>query len=296
MKRVLCFGIAVFDRIYEVETLPTGDEKYTATGYRESGGGVAATAAVAVARLGGHAAFMGALGDDPAGRWLAAEMSALGVALDVVQYVAHGRTPNACALVAPDGGRCLIIDRGTARPASAAPDSACANVDALLVDHRFPDLAAALLIGAPRTMPRILDAEGGDPEALRHLVALAQYPIFSSTGLRLCTGQDDPLAALSRVSAPQARCLAVTRGAAGSLWLIDGQVHHVAAPPVAARDTTGCGDVFHGAVALALAEGQHLLDAARFATAAAALKALNGDGWRGMPDRQAVQALLKESW
>ncbi|MDR3522128.1 MAG: PfkB family carbohydrate kinase [Acidocella sp.] len=294
MKRVLCFGIVVLDRIYEVETLPEGDAKYTASGYRESGGGVAGTAAVAVAKLGGHAAYMGAVGDDTAGRWLAAEMSGLGVELDLLQQITNARTPNACALVAPDGARCLIVDRGTVKPAPVAMELAFAKADALLVDHRFPNLAAALLAAAPREIPRVLDAEGGDPDALRQLVALAQYPIFSNSGLKLCTGEDDPLGGLKRVSAPQARCVAVTLGAAGSLWLVDGQAHNVPTPHVLARDTTGCGDVFHGAVALALAEGKQPLEAARFATAAAALKARNGGGWRGMPERQAVETLILE--
>ena len=86
--------------------------------------------------------------------------------------------------------------------------------------------------------------------------------------------------------------VAVTRGAAGSLWLINDEVVSVPAFRVPVADTTGCGDVFHGAYALALCEGQRPLEAARFATAAAALKAERGLGWDGMADRPAVDALL----
>ena len=53
---------------------------------------------------------------------------------------------------------------------------------------------------------------------------------------------------------------------------------------------------FHGAYALAIAEGAAVPQAARFATAAAALKAANGNGWDGMADRAAVEALLREDW
>ena len=90
--------------------------------------------------------------------------------------------------------------------------------------------------------------------------------------------------------------MAVTCGAAGSFWRIDGALHHIPAPQIEARDTTGCGDVFHGALALALAEGEPVLAAARFATAAAALKARNGGGWRGMPAREAVEAMRAAGW
>jgi hypothetical protein len=60
-------------------------------------------------------------------------------------------------------------------------------------------------------------------------------------------------------------------------------------------DTTGCGDVFHGAYALGLCEGMAPLEAARFATAAAALKGERARGWNGMADRAAVEALLAMS-
>ena len=88
--------------------------------------------------------------------------------------------------------------------------------------------------------------------------------------------------------------MAVTRGPAGSLWLIDGAIVPVPAFAVAAIDTTGCGDVFHGAYALGLAEGQEPLDAARFASAVAAIKAARGQGWHGMGDRAAVLTLMAE--
>jgi sulfofructose kinase len=68
------------------------------------------------------------------------------------------------------------------------------------------------------------------------------------------------------------------------------------APRVQARDTTGCGDVFHGAYALALAEGAAVEDAARLATAAAALKAERGSGWESMPDRADAEALARKAW
>jgi sulfofructose kinase len=87
----------------------------------------------------------------------------------------------------------------------------------------------------------------------------------------------------------------VTLGAAGSLWSLNGDTVAVPAHRVAVRDTTGCGDVFHGAYTLGLAEGLSPLAAARFASAAAALKAANGRGWDGMPDRTALDRLRIEA-
>ncbi len=86
----------------------------------------------------------------------------------------------------------------------------------------------------------------------------------------------------------------VTLGAHGSSFLIDGVLHRVRSPAVTARDTNGAGDVFHGAYALALAEGRNVLDAARFASSAAALKCSNGSGWDAVPERHAVDRLLEQ--
>ena len=85
----------------------------------------------------------------------------------------------------------------------------------------------------------------------------------------------------------------VTLGSRGSLWWLDGGLAHVPALPVVVQDTTGAGDVFHGALAAALAERMELLEAARFASAAASLKCALGNGWDGMPDRAAVEQAIR---
>lgn len=289
---MLCFGIVVADRIYEVDCLPRGEGKHTAHAYRESGGGIAGTAAVAVAALGAQALFCGAVGEDQAGRFLQAELTALGVDLGGMQVMPGARTPSASVVVDAQGERCLVVDRGTVSPRT--PDRAfMAQAGAVLVDHRFPDAAAALLQALPPHVPGVLDAEGGGADDLRRLAALAAYPVFSRNGLRIAAGATDPADGLHAVHAPRAAAVGVTLGSAGSLWRVGSGIHHVAAPQVRVRDTTGCGDVFHGALALALAEGLPLPRAVRFASAAAATKARQGNGWRGMADRAEVEALMR---
>jgi len=152
--------------------------------------------------------------------------------------------------------------------------------------------AAALLRAVPPGVSCVLDAEGGDTAGLRRLAQLVDYPVFSRNGLRIATGETDPERGLRRVEAPRAAAVGVTLGEFGSLWRLGGEIHPVPALPVMVRDTTGCGDVFHGAFALALAEQQGPLDAARLASAVAALKAQRGNGWRGMPSRAEAEVLL----
>ena len=88
----------------------------------------------------------------------------------------------------------------------------------------------------------------------------------------------------------------MTNGAQGTLWLDDQrQPHHMSAFAVHTIDTLGAGDVFHGAFALAIAEGQPIRDAIRFGSAAAALKCTRHGGAFASPQRAEVERLLAES-
>jgi len=89
--------------------------------------------------------------------------------------------------------------------------------------------------------------------------------------------------------------LGVTVGADGFLWLDGEEVRSVPAPQVTPQDTLGAGDVFHGAYALAIAEGRTVVPAAAFANAAAAIKCTRPGGRAGIPTREEVNALLSAS-
>jgi sugar/nucleoside kinase (ribokinase family) len=87
----------------------------------------------------------------------------------------------------------------------------------------------------------------------------------------------------------------VTRGPEGVFWLNEsGEVERLAAVPIVARETLGAGDVFHGAFALALAEGRDNASALRFATAAAAVKCGRTGGRASFPNRGEVERCLSQ--
>jgi sulfofructose kinase len=298
MARVICLGIVVLDHVHEVEAVPAAPTKVTATGYRETGGGIAATAAVAIAALGGEAAYWGRVGDDAAGSTLQAQLRRLGVDVTGLRRIAGAATPVAAAIVDREGERLLVVFPGRALDPDPSwlPLDEVAGAGAVMVDMRWREGAEALVAAARRHgVPSVLDAEIGEPAALAALVPAVDHAVFSERGLAQYAGTVSNEDGLRRAHAHGARHVAVTLGAAGSLWLgEDGALRRVPALPVAARDTTGAGDVFHGAFALALAEGRDVAAAARFASAAAALKCRNGRGWDGMASRAEVDRLLKE--
>jgi sulfofructose kinase len=98
--KVVCVGIGVLDRTWEVETLPRGPGKFVAHGYRESGGGMSATAAVTIATLGGEASWIGRLGSDAAGEEMRAALTRRGVDASGAVTAAGARTPTSAVVIA----------------------------------------------------------------------------------------------------------------------------------------------------------------------------------------------------
>lgn len=295
-RRIICVGNLVHDEVFQVEELPRSGIKTGVLGYEQRFGGPAATAAVAICRLGGAAAYWGRVGADAAGQAGLAAMRGYGVDCSGVAVLAEGRTLRAMVVVDRSGERIIISDRRSLSPdPGALPADSLDGVGAVLVDSRWPAGAEIALDRARAAgIPTILDADGGITGEIQPLIDKADHVVFSSEGLRDHVGDGDPEALLRRCAGGAGRVFAVTRGVEGSLWLVDGQLATVPAFPVTVADTTGCGDVFHGAYALALCEGCPPLAAARFAAAAAAIKAERGRGWEGMADRVALDALLAQ--
>ena len=80
--RIVCVGHAALDRVFTVDAWPTGSAKIVASRFDESGGGMAANAAVAAARLGAQVAFWGPTGDDATADVIEAQLSGEGVDVD----------------------------------------------------------------------------------------------------------------------------------------------------------------------------------------------------------------------
>jgi sulfofructose kinase len=294
MAALICLGIAVRDFVFRLPALPSQPGKYTAGGLVPRGGGMAATAAVAAAALGGQVEYWGRLGDDAQGRELRDELASCGVKVQAASP-AGTQTPTSAVLVADNGERLLAVYPGRLDDSVAwLPLARVAEVQAVLADFRWPAGAERLLEAAQRArLPRVIDADMGDPAALRRLLPHCDHAVFSQRGLAELVGTDEVEGGLRRAALLTPGVAAVTLGERGSAYLVDGALHRVNAFAVSARDTNGAGDVFHGAYALALAQGERALDAARFASAAAALKCSNGSGWGAVPRLEDVQTLLK---
>jgi sulfofructose kinase len=287
--------MSALDAIYRVPAIPAVPTKVLATEFAESGGGMAANASVAVARLGGRAAYWGRLGDDALGTRILRRLAAEGVDVSGTRRIAGCVSPSAAILVAADGERlvCAFNDPRLDRDPAWLPLGQVATYSAVLADVRWPEGAAAVLDAARAAgRPAVLDGDVGPPDVLVDLAARATHAIFSAPGLEIAAGTGDPGAGLARIAAGPADIVGVTLGPDGFLWRHDGVERRVAGFAVRAVDTLAAGDVWHGAFALALGEGAEIEAAARFANGAAAIKCARFGGSYSAPTRAEVTAFL----
>lgn len=295
MTTILTVGVAVIDIVMSVDALPRKPEKYRARDAAIVGGGCAANAAVAVARLGGRSLIAARTGQDQIGDMIVAGLEAEGVDCAQVRRIKGGRSSFSSIYVDAAGDRQIVNfrDMTLSFDASWLAERIPDNVDAILADTRWPQGAAVAMEAArDRGIPGILDAEAPVREAERAL-RLASHVAFSAQGLRDLTGLDDLDGALEMAREETAAWVCVTDGAAGVTFFEDGQRAHEPAFPVDVVDTLGAGDVWHGAFALALGEGQRARTAIRFANAVAALKCTRFGGRSGTPTRAEAEAFLR---
>ncbi len=293
MADVLVVGIAVVDFVFGLDALPDRAAKYRASAAEVVGGGCAANAAVAVARLGGVAHLAARLGDDRLGEMILADLDVEGVHTELARRTPGGRSSYSAVCVDAAGERMIINFRGDGLADETDWIDDAPPVGAVLVDTRWPAGAVrALELAQRRGVPGVVDAEAPpEPDVL----ARASHTVFSRDGLLSFTGGGELDAALREADARLSGWVSVTDGANGTFWIDQGNLGHIPAFKVEVRDTLGAGDIWHGAFALALAEGQATTDAIRFASATAALKCTTFGGRKGCPDRATVESFLKEN-
>jgi sulfofructose kinase len=292
---VICLGLSALDQVWRVDRLFAGQsEKIKAVGYGTLGGGMAANAAVAVAKLGASVAFWGRAGNDAAGHEMRSAFVTEGVDVENFRLFADGRSSVSGIIVDSYGERQIVNFRGLyPEAADWLPLEAVARASSVLADPRWVEGAATLFREArARGIPTLLDGDMADAEVFERLLPLTDHAIFSEPALASFAGsaEDESFAALARFGC---RVIAVTRGEEGMSWHENGHVHRQAAYAVDVVDTTGAGDVFHGAYALAIGVGLNVRDAMAFSAAAAAMKCGHAGGRNGIPTINQCLAFMR---
>jgi sulfofructose kinase len=167
----------------------------------------------------------------------------------------------------------------------------------LFVDHLAADAGVrAVELAHAHNIPVVADIERESSPRAEELIRQADHLIVSVALAGRLTGETQPERMVQALSSLGRACCVVTAGERGCWYAERGNaVHHFPAFKVEVVDTTGCGDVFHGAYAACIARGESVAKAIQIATATAGLKATRPGGRAGIPDWHTVDKYLKEN-
>lgn len=296
---VLGFGAIAVDDLVYVERYPPADAKTPVVDIVRQGGGLTATALVAVARLGGTAAYAGVLGDDELSRHAIAALQDEGVDCSLVRHDPAAQPVRAVVIIdLSTGSRNIFSDarRFVSREPHEMTAELISRCRVLFVDHRIARAAvAAAPVARSLGIPIVADVERLLTPEVAEMMAISDHLIVSQALAQEVTGRDDPASAVEALARLERVATVVTAGEAGS-WYVQGTgpTTHQPAYRIEVVDTTGCGDVFHGAYAALLARGADVALCIRYAAATAALKATRPGGRAGIPDYPTVEAFLRK--
>ena len=296
---VLGLGYCSSDYLGITPRLPDFDQDTVSMpAFAADGGGPVATALVALARLGVPVGYLGVLGDDRDGHAAYAALAGEGVAMQHVVVQAGGRMPVCMVLVEEGSGRRAIFCYRGALEDYALTDAARADLRRARILHidghsvGAVEEAAALVHAAGGSV--VFDANRPRPHIERFL-ACTDILIGASTFPQAMTGIADLAEASRRLMAFGPRLVVTTLGPAGCFCYTQAEQFDAPGFRVAALDTTGAGDAFHGGFIYGLLQGWPLRQTARFANAVAALNCRQLGGRRGQPTLAEVERFLLQA-
>ena len=284
---VICVGVATVDTIAVVHEMPAADDRVIAEPFVTACGGPAATAAVALARLGVRVGFCGVVGDDDAGRLIRADFDREGVDTTWLRTVPGVSTTTSMVIASRSGSTRAIVTTPQHAPSpDDVPDGAATWLHADQTGYR----SALAAVRAGSTGSR-LSLDAGNPIPGLDLDGVDLY-VPTTAALAREFGTDDVDEGLRAAAKAGAGAVVATAGSTGS-HVLDGDDVTVVAPfRVDVASTIGAGDVFHGALLAGVVSGGSLAEAARLANAVAALSCRALDGRSAIPSRAEADAFL----
>lgn len=284
-------GVATHDTIALVDSYPGADERVVATELMRAGGGPAATAAVAAARLGVPVAFVGSVGHDPDADAILDGLTAEGVDVSGVTRLRGSSSASSVVIVDTGHATRAIINRPSAPiQLGVRARELLGDADWVHVDQAGWGVVHEWWRTAPQRPSLSVDAgnpiDGFNPDGVDLYV-----PTISA--LRARYGDRDPEQLLAAAISEGARTVVATSGGAGSFARrADHGFVHVPGQRGALLSTLGAGDVFHGALLAALHHGLGLRDCLGYANFVAFRSCQGLDGRSAIPTHLEVVAAL----
>jgi ribokinase len=310
MATIIVLGSLNMDIAAVAPRLPQPGETVIGSHFHTAPGGKGANQAYAAAKLGdaGSTAMLGRVGQDDFGRQIIASLAGVGCSVEGVRTLAG---PSGVALISitEAGQNSIVVVPGANERFSPADIEADARLmrgaryALLQMEIPLPTTIAAARAARAAGLEVILDPAPAPQlplpaELLQYVDVLTPNETEASllTGVRPAdVSVEEARTIAGRLQSSGVRVVIIKLGAKGCLLLEGGTATHVPAPMVKAVDTTGAGDIFNAAFAVACAEGATRLDACQFAVHAAASTVIRMGYQASVPTRAELEAYLRQT-
>jgi sulfofructose kinase len=294
---VVSVGYTAVDCYGFIPHIPDLNSKLEMTGFGIQGGGPAATGAVTMSRLGLKTAFTGKMGDDLLGELMLRELREENINVDSVR-IEKGRDSQFAFIMIDSGSadRTILWTRGTLSPLepSEIDEEMISSSKGLLIDSLEPKAALAAARVAKGSGVKVVIDAGTLREGVRDILPFCDYIVASELFASQVTPGGTVEDALDTMLQYGAEASAVTLGEKGCVAMTGDGILEVEGFKVRAVDTTGAGDVFHGAFLAGVLRGWDLYRVCVFANAVAAIKCTEPGGRAGVPGMKKVMDFLGE--
>ena len=291
-------GHIAYDTFGVLDTMPATDTAAWLEHLENQGGGAASQAMVAASRLGMKAGVAGMVGDDPEGLFLKKDLEKEGVNTEGVFVKAGAQTSRAFVVVENSTGRRTIFVHPGSMPELAFNEaiknliqqSRLIHLDATVYDLAYEAALCAKSLGIPVSLDGCEIKAGR--EKTQKLIGLTDILITNESYPGLVSCIDDKERALLALARLGPSVVIATQGKNGA-WLAEGdRIIPFPAFDVRVKDTTGAGDVFHGAFLAAYLRNAAVPEAIRYASACSALNCMSLGGRRGIPNRETLESYI----
>ena len=290
-------GLCALDHLCLVEKFPGPDQKIEAIEFSLQGGGPVPTALCAFSKLGGKSSFIGKCGNDYQGQTVRSELDKFGVCTRSMIYDKNCRTPNAFIWVdSRSGDRTVVLDRSDISDLTAdeLDENLISSCDYLLLDGREEKAALKSAQIARNSGAEVILDAGSPRKNIEQLFPLIDHLVVSKTFVQRYMHEHDPLLGVRILARRGFKSVVITLGDKGCACAAKDDIFTQPAFRVKSLDTTGAGDVFHGAYIFGLSQGWQSRKIVEFASAAASLKCRHLGGRKGIAAHAEIDKFLSE--
>lgn len=302
-REIIVIGSSNTDFIMKMERLPRKGETITNATFMQTFGGKGANCAVGAARAGGNVTFVNCVGDDPFGPLIIENMQRAGVKTDCILHTQGIASGSALVMIDAQGDNYLSVAPGAnyrllpEHIVDLTPRLAEAAMVVLQYEILPETLYASIDLASSLGRPILFNFAPARPINERYFAKITHLVVNEVEAEYLCgfpVGSDaQACAATENLLQKGSETVVITLGGRGAVAGDRTGYFHAPAYPITPVDTTAAGDIFCGALAVALVEGRSLPDSVHFANVAAAISATRLGAQPSAPTRREIDQVLE---